>query len=166
MRKLRVPVVLVMVAGLSACVVYQQPGGGYTLGGPPGAGGSGMQVLVPADRSDPVFSPPLAAGAEYVVQASGVFSAWGDKVDGVDALYGYAEWRVGRTPEYWNQLIIDDKGMGDIMKAAGDPAAYQPSHVYACVIRGTGGPAKLQIRDAIGSSGDNHGGLNVLIRPR
>jgi hypothetical protein len=125
-------------------------------------------VQVPADRAEAAWTNgPLAAGVDYVVEASGVFSAWADHLDGVDAYYGYGQWRVGNTPEFWNQLLLDDKPMGDQARQNGEPIAFNPAHVYAATIRGTGQRLKLQIMDARnGSWSDNHGGLNVRIYPR
>lgn len=165
---------------------YQQPGyqqryqgapppaggAGWYGAPPPGAGAvavaSGETIQVPANQAEPVWSTqPLSAGVDYVVEASGVWSAWSDRRDGVDALYGYAQWRVGNTPEFWNQLLLDDRPMGDIAKENGQSVAYNPAHVYTATLRGTGQRVKLQIVDAKnGSWSDNHGGLTVAIYPR
>ncbi|HET6284536.1 MAG TPA: hypothetical protein VFH73_26505 [Polyangia bacterium] len=145
-------------------------GPGWYGAPPPGGGavGAGETIQVPAGQAEPVWTnQPLAAGVDYVMEASGVWSAWGDRRDGVDALYGYAQWRVGNTPELWNQLLLDDRPMGDIAKQNGQSVAYNPAHVYTTTLRGTGQRVKLQIVDAKnGSWSDNHGGLTVVIYPR
>src|SRR6266404_7268729 len=154
-------------AFLVSCTVYETPPPAYPpspgswRGSPPpggapptapsyyGGGGGGEFVQVPADRAEAVWTNgPLAAGVDYVVEASGVWSAWSDHLDGVDAYYGYAQWRVGKTPEFWNQLLLDDRGMAELAKQNGEPTTFNPGHVYAATIHGTGQRMKLQLLDA------------------
>jgi hypothetical protein len=167
-------------ASVVGCTIYEPPRAAYPPsawqgtpqpqqpGGPPAYGGGGEFVQVPADRADAVWTTgPLAAGVDYVVEASGVFSAWSDHLDGVDAYYGYGQWRVGNTPEFWNQLLLDDRPMGDQARQNGESTAFNPNHLYTATIRGTGQRLKLQIMDARnGSWSDNHGALSVRVYPR
>jgi hypothetical protein len=92
---------------------------------------------------------------------------WGGEWDGVDAYYAFHPTRVGPTPQPWAQLLIDDRPMLELARENGDPAGFNPGHVYSTAIRGTGRPLKLQILDARnGSWGDNRGGLTVRIFAR
>lgn len=121
-------------------------------------------VLVPADKPEPVkTSMVLNKDEYYVIDASGTYSCWDDQTDGVDAYYCDAEWRVGPKPVAWKQLLLDDVSMFTIAEQNEDTTDYNSSHFYSTYIPGTGKPLKLQISDAIGSSSDNHGGLEVKI---
>lgn len=122
------------------------------------------KILVPADNSEPAKSLlALNKGEYYVIEASGAYSCWEDKTDGVDAYYCDAEWRVGPKPVAWQQLLLDDVPMFKIAEENGDATDYNPNHVYSTYLAGKGNTLKLQISDAIGSSSDNHGGLEVKI---
>ena len=125
------------------------------------------QVLrVPSNHPRPVFTTPLAAGAVYTVEVSGVFSVWPEQRDGVDAYYAYAP-RTGPQPQVWNQLQVDDRPLFEIARGHGDAVWFNPAHVYTTSLRGTGRPVKLQILDARnGSWRDNFGELTVRIFPQ
>jgi hypothetical protein len=99
-------------------------------------------------------------GKIYVIEASGVVSDWSDKNDGVDAVWRYAEWRVGPKGEVWDQLRINGKGMTEL---AGETIPYNPGHVYRIDFTGDGNPLEFYMSDAQGSSSDNHGSLTVKI---
>lgn len=131
---------------------------------PPAPNGLVETVYIAADKQTGATSRvTLEAGRTYVVEVSGVFSCWGDKQDGVDGYYCYAQWRCP-TPELWSQLLIDDQPLAEIAKKNGETLAPRPDHVYSTRVVGTGKPAKLEIADAKrGSHGDNHGGLTVRI---
>lgn len=99
-------------------------------------------------------------GEVYIIEASGVVSDWADKQDGVDAVWCYAEWRVGPKGEVWDQLRINDKGMTEL---AGKQIPYNPSHVYQIEFIGDGNPIEFYASDAQWSSSDNHGFFTVKI---
>jgi hypothetical protein len=126
-----------------------------------------VEIFVPAARPEAVWTDrPLAAGVEYFVEATGSFSVWGDRRSGVDAYYGYDADRVGGV-RVWAQLLLDDRPMIEIARAAGDDTSFHPYHSYVTRVVGTGRPLKLQIADARnGSWGDNHGGVTVRLTPR
>jgi hypothetical protein len=134
---------------------------------PPPAAAGAQSIVVPADRPEAVWSAPLAAGVTYTIEASGAFSVWGDEWDGVDAYYGYSARHVGPQPQLWSQLLIDDRAMLDLARDNRDPIQFNPSHLYATSIQGTGRALKLQILDARnGSWRDNHRGVTVRLIPR
>jgi hypothetical protein len=82
---------------------------------------------------------------------------------GVDALYCYAKWRCGATPQLWRQLRVNGKGLDEFAGVAGK-LPYSAGHVYAVVACGTGGKLSLVSSDAAaGSTGDNSGSFTVEI---
>jgi hypothetical protein len=134
---------------------------------PPPARGGFDVIGVPAYEARAVWSRPLAPGVLYVVEASGAFSVWGDRSEGVDAYYVYDRERSGGWPQLWSQLLIDDRPMVDVARGNGDTHAFKPGHVYLTTVRGDGRPLKLQIADARnGSWHDNRGQVTVRIYPR
>jgi hypothetical protein len=134
---------------------------------PPPPPAAAVTVLVLADRPQPVWTTPLAAGVLYTVEASGTFSVWGGEWDGLDAYYAYNPRRVGPSPQPWSQLLVDDRAMLELARENGDPVAFNPAHVYSTTVRGAGQPVRLQILDARnGSWRDNHGAVTVRFYPR
>lgn len=99
-------------------------------------------------------------GSPYLLEASGVVSNWKLRFEGVDALYCYAQWRVGPVPEKWAQLRVDGGSLEDL---AGAPLPYQPSHLYRVPFQGTGKVLGLLMSDAQASWPDNSGALTVRL---
>ncbi|MBI5399308.1 hypothetical protein HZB07_01635 [Candidatus Saganbacteria bacterium] len=122
-------------------------------------------ISVPADKPEPVNTNSILNKDEYyVIDVSGTYSCWDDKTDGVDAYYLYSHsWREVPKPEAWKHLLLDDLSMFDTAEQNGDITDYHADHFYSTYITGKGNSLKLQIADAINSSGDNHGGLEVKI---
>jgi hypothetical protein len=118
-------------------------------------------LIIPNDKPEKITSLiNLEKGVTYTIRASGVISDWSDKIEGVDAVWCYAEWRCGAEGLPWNQLRIDGKGMSDI---AGHTIPFNPSHVYEVQYIGQGKPITLWMYDAQGSSGNNTGSIYVDI---
>ena len=124
-------------------------------------------VWVPANRPEPVWLDyALAPGQWYVVDAWGAFSVWPDRTEGVDPYYGYGPWYVGAQPQPWGQLLVDDRPMYEIGRAAGHYVLYRPDHMYSTMIVGNGTRPRLQIAAArSGAWGSSRGGLWVRIYP-
>jgi hypothetical protein len=118
-------------------------------------------LTIPNDKPVKVTSNiVLERGRWYVLEATGVVSDWGDKKDGVDAVWCYAEWRCGKTGEAWQQLRIDDKGMSELN---GSGITYNPQHVYRVRIQGQGKPIVVYASDAQNSWSDNSGAFTLRI---
>ena len=84
-------------------------------------------IVVQANNPTPVRSNVvLQTGKRYFIQAMGVFSVWGGRSDGVDAVWCYHETRC-RNRAVWNQLLIDGRGMSEW---AGREIPYSDDHVY------------------------------------
>lgn len=124
-------------------------------------------VWVPANRPEPVWLDyVLAPGQWYIVDAWGAFSVWPDRTEGVDPYYGYGPWYVGAQPQPWGQLLIDDRPMYEIGRAAGHYVLYRADHMYSTMIVGSGTRPRLQIAAARnGAWGNSRGGLWVRIYP-
>ena len=144
----------------------------WTRQGAPVVGGGAIPPSsaggVFVDAANPPYfsmSSVLQAGRQYVVEASGTWSYWSDKIPdvneggGVDPVWCYAKWRCP-TPAAWQTLRIDGKGMAEL---AGQPLPYNPQHGYRIVVTGEGRPVKLEIGQAHGGMA---GGANVRIYPR
>ncbi len=120
----------------------------------------------------------LQKGYRYRITASGTVSDWcttsscapgnPDEVAqpnvGVDALYCYAKWRCGTTPQLWRQLRVNGKGLDELGDAAGT-LPYSDGHTYTVTACGTGARLTLASYDAVDlrSSGDNSGAFKVQI---
>lgn len=100
-------------------------------------------------------------GAPYLLEASGEVSNWSGRLRGVDALYCYAVWRVGKEPQKWAQLRVDDRSLEEL--GGGAPLPYDPRHVYRVPFPGTGAPLGLHLSDARDSWVDNRGALTVRL---
>jgi hypothetical protein len=99
-------------------------------------------------------------GKVYRIEASGVVSDWGDKEDGVDAVWCYAEWRCGKKGEMWQQLRINGRGMSEIK---GSAIPYNGNHEYWVDLKGDGKPIEFYMSNAQGSWQDNHGQIGVSV---
>lgn len=134
---------------------------------PAGATSGGVlvqELSVPNTEPRRVTSEALEDGRPYVIEASGTFDDWGNDPHGIDAVWCFAEWRVGPSPAAWQQLRIVDgdaeKGMIDL---AGGALPYDPRHVYRVTITGRGRPLVFFLTDAVGSAADNKGAVTVRI---
>lgn len=127
-----------------------------------GGSGSVLETLVIPNTESTKVRTSFATqkGTRYTIEASGVVSDWGDKVDGVDPVWCYAEWRCGTTGQVWDQLRINDKGMTEL---AGKPIPYNSSHVYQVEFIGDGNPIEFYAIDALGSPSDNKGFFTVKV---
>ena len=120
-------------------------------------------ISVPSESSDLVYTQVLEAGKYYMIQASGVFSYWDDRIEGADAYYDYDD-KYTKEPLDYRPLMIDDQSMYDIAKKNGHSTEYNPAHIYEIIVMGTGKPLKLHIWDIHpGSYIDNHGSLEVKL---
>src|SRR5579864_6022692 len=114
---------------------------------------------------------------EYRLTVSGTVSDWctttscpaGDpnKVSqpnvGVDGVWCYAKWRCP-TPEAWQQLSINGKGILDFAGLMPSDLPYSPSHEYTIEFSGVSGPLSLGAADALaGSTSDNSGSFTVTL---
>jgi hypothetical protein len=126
----------------------------------------GDGVYVAAAEGTPCSTPyALEAGAWYILEASGTFSAWDANTDRVDAVWCYTV-DFCATPQHWDQLQVDGQGLSAYSAAAGGPTPlpYDPSHVYRVYVQGQGRPIQLVTADGLrGSGGDNSGGFTVRI---
>ncbi len=122
-------------------------------------------ISLPANLStfqDVVF---LDKDKPYFVVGEGVCSLWDDHTDGVDSVFCYAQWRIGDTPQVWGQLELSDPSihLSDLIaQNTGNPAIYNPSHVYEAVVIGEGKTLKARVFDGGGYS-DNHGELRISV---
>jgi hypothetical protein len=135
---------------------------GITFGDKTTSSASSETLTIPNDKPVKVKTAALEKGRWYLIEASGVFSDWGDHKDGVDAVWCYAEWRCGKEGQAWNQLRIDDKGMMDI---AGKTIPYNSQHTYQIRYQGQGRPIEIYCSDAQNSWQDNSGAITVKITP-
>jgi hypothetical protein len=118
-------------------------------------------LIVPNDKPVKVKSTAvLEKGRRYVIEASGAVSVWSHKKDGVDAVWGYAEWRYGKKGQIVNLLRIDGKGMSEI---ADKPLPYNSQHIYQVRYEGQGKQIEVYSTDAQNSWTDNSGSLTVKI---
>lgn len=124
--------------------------------------GSGLETLIIPNTEPKKVRTSFATqkGTRYTIEASGVVSDWGDKDDGVDPVWCYAEWRCGTMGLVWDQLRINDKGMTEL---AGKPIPYNSSHTYQIEFTGDGNPIEFYAVDALGSPGDNKGFFTVKV---
>lgn len=133
------------------------------------------EIAVPNDRPVRVSTSTCTIiGIRYLLEASGTVSNWsrsfnnrflkpGGRAPGVDAIYCYAEWRVGPDPQPWQQFRVDDKSLFDL---AGRPIPYNAEHVYRVELDGTGAPLQMHMGDAQQSSQDNSGSIHVRLFAR
>lgn len=119
-------------------------------------------VSVPNTRPEKVATfHRTVKGAPYLLEASGVVSVWSIRIEGVDAAYCYAKWRVGPVPQPWGQLYVDGKSLHAL---AGSTVPYEPSHVYRVKLEGTGRVVALHLHDPhCDSWQDNSGALTVRL---
>jgi hypothetical protein len=111
------------------------------------------------------FNISLLRDVGYIVVGEGVCSLWDDHTDGVDSVFCYAQWRIRDTPQVWGQLELSDPSihLSDLIaQNTGNPADYNPSHVYEAVVIGEGKTLKARVFDGGGYS-DNHGELRISI---
>lgn len=123
-------------------------------------GGKQWSLTVPNTKPEKKYTGPTLANCQYLITADGAVSDWGDKKDGVDAVWCYAEWRCGKAGQPWQQLRIDGKGMMDL---AGGRLDYNAGHRYQIRVKGTGKPFEFYCADAQGSWQDNKGSFNVNV---
>ena len=124
-------------------------------------------ISLPANLStfqDVVF---LDKDTPYIVVGEGTCSLWDNPPtpDGVDSVFCYAQWRIGDTPQVWGQLELSDPSihLSDLIaQNTGNPAVYNPSHVYEAVVIGEGKTLKARVFDGGGYS-DNHGELRISV---
>jgi hypothetical protein len=125
-------------------------------------------VAVAADRPEPSWTrQPLAPGAFYTIEISGSFALRQARGAGADALYAFAE-RHGLRAEPRPELLIDDRPLTDWLAEQGQPVPpFNPGHVYAITIRGTGRPLKLQTAESRNGTWQSaSGALQVRVRRR
>jgi hypothetical protein len=119
-------------------------------------------LSVPNDRPAKLASHHRTRkGAAYLLEASGVVSVWSMRVEGVDAAYCYARWRVGPVPQPWGHLMVDGKTLHAL---AGSTVPFEKSHVYRVPFQGTGRCLALHMSDPMADSwSDNSGAITVRL---
>lgn len=127
-----------------------------------GRGAAAETLRVPNDEPRRVYSDALVKAGLYRLVASGEVSDWDGRTTGVDAVYCYLTERVGSTPQPWQQLRINGKGMNDY---ATPDLPYAPNHQYWIKLYGNGTPLELHMYDAVeaGSSVNNTGSITVTL---
>lgn len=116
------------------------------------------------DPQDVLF---LDQGRPYIIVGEGTCSLWDSppEPDGVDSCFVYAKWRIGDIPQIWGQLELVDPSvhLSDLIEDnTGQPAVYNPSHVYEAVVFGEGKMLKARVFDGGGYS-DNSGELRISV---
>jgi peptidoglycan hydrolase-like protein with peptidoglycan-binding domain len=142
------------------------------------AGTSALATIKVSNTSSKVVkSTVLDPDHRYRLTVSGTVSDWctasscppGDPAKtaqprvGVDGVWCYAKWRCP-TPEAWQQLNINGKGILDFAGLTPADRPYSSSHKYTIVFDGVSGALSLGSSDALaGSGGDNSGSYTVTI---
>jgi hypothetical protein len=102
----------------------------------------------------------LESGVCYLIEASGEVSDWTGHTDGVDPMFGYAQWRWPDGVAKFGQLRVNGYSLEEI---SGQTLSYNSSHVYTVTVTGDGRSWEFYSSDAQGSEGDNEGKFLVKI---
>lgn len=121
------------------------------------------RVTVRANTPEPVRSNvALESDKEYMIEASGEFSAWGGEPHGADPVWCYKPGVCDPT-QLWDRLEINGRGMAEIAGGK-DALPYNEGHTYRLLYKGKGKPIDLLIKNGDGESRQNHtGGFSVKI---
>jgi len=124
-------------------------------------------ISLPANWTTPQDVLFLDQGRPYIIVGEGTCSLWDNppEPDGVDSCFVYAKWRIGDIPQIWGQLELVDPSihLSDLIeKNTGNPAEYNPSHIYEAVVIGEGKTLKARVYDG-GGYEDNHGELKISV---